>query len=67
MLRHASFLLYPMLFYPFVQATLQSSFSAFIVGGMAQLVLILGMIAIFVPRYQVRRQSFTRRGLLHAH
>lgn len=54
-LRFGAFLLYPILFYPFVQATLQSSFSAFVVGAAAQFVLIAGMIAIFVPRYRVRR------------
>jgi oligosaccharide repeat unit polymerase len=64
--RYASFLLYPMLFYPFVQATLQSSFSAFIVGGMAQLVLILAMIAVFVPRYRIGRPSVIKGGLSHA-
>ncbi len=52
-LRHGAFLLYPLLFYPFVQATLQSSFSAFIVGAAAQAVLILALIVIFVPRYRM--------------
>jgi hypothetical protein len=51
-LRHASFVAYPLLFYPFVQATLQSSFSAFIVGAAAQTVLIMAMIVLFVPRYR---------------
>ena len=66
-LRHASFLLYPMLFYPFIQATLQSSFSAFIVGAVAQLVLILAMIVVFVPRYRIQmRPPLTQRGASHA-
>ncbi|MDO6588959.1 MULTISPECIES: O-antigen polymerase [Rhodobacterales] len=51
-LRHGSYLLYPMLFYPFVQATLQSSFSAFIVGAAAQSVLLLLMLALFVPCFR---------------
>ncbi|MFQ1699077.1 oligosaccharide repeat unit polymerase [Loktanella agnita] len=61
-MRYGSFLLYPMLFYPFIQATLQSSFSAFIVGAAAQLVLITMMIAVFVTRYAlwVPRQSGIR-------
>ena len=50
-IRHGAFFLYPMLFYPFVQATLQSSFSAFIVGAAAQLVLLLLMIHLFLPRF----------------
>ena len=40
--------LYPILFYPFVQACLQSSFSAFIVGAAAQLVLIVMIRALFI-------------------
>ncbi len=56
-LRYGAFLLYPMLFYPFIQATLQSSFSGFIVGAAAQMVLIVGMIAVFVPRYRVRAMA----------
>lgn len=66
-LRHGAFLLYPLLFYPFVQATLQSSFSAFIVGATAQLVLIVVVIAVFVPRYRLRPQPrFGKGGLAHA-
>ncbi len=61
-LRYGAFLLYPILFYPFVQATLQSSFSAFVVGAAAQLVLIAAMIAVFVPRYRVRPVSSTYQG-----
>lgn len=53
-LRYAAFLLYPMLFYPFIQASLQSSMSGFIVGAAAQLVLIIAMIAVFVPRYRFK-------------
>lgn len=52
-IRCGAFLLYPILFYPFVQATLQSSFSAFIVGAAAQLVLIALMIAVFVTRFSI--------------
>ena len=50
--RHASVFYYPLVFYPFVQATLQSSFSAFIVGAAAQLVLIAGVLVSLVPRRQ---------------
>ncbi|EBA12396.1 hypothetical protein RCCS2_13904 [Roseobacter sp. CCS2] len=53
-LRYASFYLYPLILYPFVQATLHSSFSGFIVGASAQAALIFAMIALFVPRYDVR-------------
>lgn len=60
-LRHAAFLLYPMLFYPFVQATLQSSFSAFIVLAVAQFVMIAAMIAVFVPRYAIANPAYQRR------
>lgn len=52
-IRTGGFLLYPILFYPFIQATLQSSFSSFVVGAAAQAVLIGLMIAIFVTRYAV--------------
>ena len=52
-IRHGSFLLYPMLFYPFIQATLQSSFSSFVVGAAAQGLLIWAMIGVFVTRYAV--------------
>jgi len=60
-LRHASFALYPLLFYPFIQATLQSSFSAFLVGAAAQWVLIAAVIAACVPRFRV-----SVKGALHA-
>lgn len=56
-LRFASFALYPLLFYPFVQGTLQSSFSAFIVGAVAQFALIIGVIVLCVPRYRPRAQT----------
>ena len=46
--------LYPILFCPFVQACLQSSFSAFVVGAAAQLVLILGIRAFFIRRLRWR-------------
>lgn len=46
--------LYPVLFCPFVQACLQSSFSAFVVGAAAQLVLILGIRAFFIRRLRWR-------------
>ncbi|PUB12127.1 oligosaccharide repeat unit polymerase [Yoonia sediminilitoris] len=49
--RQGAFVFYPLVFYPFVQATLQSSFSAFIVGAAAQSVLIIAMIRIFMVRY----------------
>ena len=39
--------LYPVLFYPFVQACLQSSFSAFVVAALVQLFLIMAVIALF--------------------
>jgi len=50
-IRYGAFLFYPVLFYQFVQATLQSSFSAFIVGAAAQLVLLVLMIRLCVVRY----------------
>lgn len=53
---------YPLIFYPFVQATLQSSFSAFIVGAAAQSVLIWVMIVVFLPRYRAAQHS----GVAHA-
>jgi len=46
--RRGAAFLYPILFYPFVQACLQSSFSAFIVGAAAQLVLIVMIRALFI-------------------
>lgn len=52
-LRFAGFALYPLLLYPFVQASLHSSFSGFIVGAAAQGVLILAMITLFLPRYRL--------------
>lgn len=52
-LRFGGFYFYPLLLYPFVQATLHSSFSGFIVGAAAQAVLILAVIALAVPRYRV--------------
>lgn len=61
-IRHGSFLLYPMLFYPFIQATLQSSFSSFVVGAAAQAVLIWIMIAVFVTRYAVWAQGAAPQG-----
>lgn len=48
--RHAAWVYYPLIFYPFVQGTLQSSFSAFIVGAVAQSVLIIAVVVTFVPR-----------------
>lgn len=63
-LRHAAFYLYPLVLYPFVQATLHSSFSGFIVGAAAQAVLIVAMIAVFVPRY---RPAPGYRGMEAAH
>lgn len=66
-LQFGAFLFYPMLFYPFIQATLQSSFSAFIVGAVAQSLLIFAMIAVFVPRYRVVHPSHPKqRGLAYA-
>ncbi len=55
-LRFGSFALYPLLLYPFVQATLQSSFSAFIVGAAAQYILIALVIALCLPRYRPARR-----------
>jgi len=62
-LRFGAFFLYPLLLYPLVQATLQSSFSGFIVGAAAEAVMIAAMIAVFVPRYRtpVARSHDTRR------
>ena len=56
-LRYAAFLLYPLILYPFIQASLQSSFSGFIVGAAAQLILIAAMIAVFVPRYRFKQRT----------
>ncbi|MBT0957779.1 oligosaccharide repeat unit polymerase [Alphaproteobacteria bacterium KMM 3653] len=50
-LRFAGWAFYPLFVYPFVQATLQSSFSSFLVGAMAQLVLAVPLIWLFCPRY----------------
>lgn len=65
-LRYGAAFIYPMLFYPFIQAMLQSSFSAFIVGAAAQLVLIAAMIVVFVTRYRLRITSpYPKRSLPH--
>ena len=65
-LRCAGFYFYPLILYPFVQATLHSSFSGFIVGASAQAVLIFAMIAVFVPRYQIRAAfRFRQREVAH--
>lgn len=53
-LRFGAFYLYPLLLYPFVQATLHSSFSGFIVAAVVQVVLIMAMIVVFVPRLRAR-------------
>ncbi|WP_296433162.1 oligosaccharide repeat unit polymerase [Yoonia sp.] len=66
-LRFASFALYPLLFYPFVQGTLQSSFSAFIVGAVAQLALIVCVIVLCLPRYRPRAKTqIAKWGKSHA-
>ncbi|ARU01555.1 oligosaccharide repeat unit polymerase [Yoonia vestfoldensis] len=52
--------LYPLLFYPFVQACLQSSFSAFIVGAGAQLMLIMVIGAVFLRPLRWRAVSSKR-------
>ncbi len=66
-LRYGTAFLYPMLFYPFIQAMLQSSFSAFIVGAAAQVVLIAVMIALFLTRYRLRHiPSLPHRSLANA-
>jgi oligosaccharide repeat unit polymerase len=62
--RTGSAFIYPILFYPFVQACLQSSFSAFIVGAAAQLVLILLVRALFIRR--LRWQLAPSERLSHA-
>jgi oligosaccharide repeat unit polymerase len=59
-LRFGSFYLYPLLLYPFVQATLHSSFSSFVVAAAVQAVLIAAMIAFFVPRLRARRVRIPR-------
>ena len=53
----ARYPLYPLLFAPFLQATLQSSFSAFIVGAVAQWVLIALVMAFCLPRPVMRGRS----------
>ncbi|MEL6837845.1 MAG: oligosaccharide repeat unit polymerase [Pseudomonadota bacterium] len=65
-MRYGTAFLYPMLFYPFVQANLQSSFSAFIVGAAAQLILLALMIGLFLRRYRVSRIPFQRRSVAYA-
>jgi len=66
-LRFGAAFLYPMLFYPFIQGNLQSSFSAFIVGAVAQLILIAAMIAVFLPRYRLRQVPvFPQRSAAYA-
>jgi oligosaccharide repeat unit polymerase len=65
-LRFASFYLYPLLLYPFVQATLHSSFSGFVVAAVVQLILISAMISLSVPRYRLRHVTSVRStGVLH--
>ncbi|SFS01607.1 oligosaccharide repeat unit polymerase [Yoonia litorea] len=56
------FLVYPLIFYPFVQATLQSSMSAYVVGAAAQLVLVLLVVRLCRPS----RKASGRWGLQHA-
>lgn len=66
-LRFGGCLLYPILFYPFVQATLQSSFSAFVVGAAAQAVLIAAMVCVFLRRFARRPVYFqSQRSRLYA-
>jgi hypothetical protein len=62
--RTGSAFLYPLLFYPFVQACLQSSFSAFVVGAAAQLALILLLRPLFIRRLRWRAVPILR--LSHA-
>ncbi|MBQ2260177.1 MAG: oligosaccharide repeat unit polymerase [Loktanella sp.] len=45
---------YPLLFYPLVRTCLQSSFSAFVVAAAVQLVLIIGLRALFIRRLRWR-------------
>ena len=54
---------YPLIFYPFIQATLQSSFSAFVVGAAAQLLLICLMISVFLPRYRLATHEEVAHGV----
>jgi oligosaccharide repeat unit polymerase len=49
-LAHGTAFLYPLLFYPFVQASLQSSFSAYLVGAMAQLLVVLALRPVVLAR-----------------
>ena len=65
-LRYGTAFLYPILFYPFIQATLQSSFSAFIVGAAAQGILILGIIAMCLKRYRLIPISPIQKGARYA-
>lgn len=51
-LQFAAFIYYPLLFYPFLQGTLQSSFSVFVIGAAAQGVLIFFVINLCLPRYR---------------
>ena len=63
-LRFAGFVYYPLLFYPFLQGTLQSSFSAFVVGAAAQGILIVFVISLCLPRYRKRTPL---NGVVYAH
>ncbi|WP_342076455.1 O-antigen polymerase [Yoonia sp. SS1-5] len=64
-IRYGAFAAYPLIFYPFVQASLQSSFSAFVVGAAAQLVLLAVLIWVFLRRYRfwISPQSRERNSL----
>lgn len=55
--RYAAFLLYPLFVYPFVQATLQSSFSAHLVAAVVQLVLALPVIWLCLTRFSLTTQN----------
>jgi hypothetical protein len=56
-----------LLLYPFVQGTLQSSFSAFVVGAAAQSALIVAVMVLCVPRYRPRAmRRATMWGQRHA-
>lgn len=65
-LRHGAVFYYPLLVYPFVQACLQSSFSAFIVGAAAQAVLMAAVITLCLPRYRAT-PTFSKQELRSQH
>ncbi|MEO1638562.1 MAG: O-antigen polymerase [Pseudomonadota bacterium] len=55
---------YPLILLPFVQGSLQSSFSAFVVGAVAQAAVILAVLWVWAPRFVPVRRPV--QGIAHA-